>query len=129
MTVFDASVVIALLKGDDTHHARALHVMDTAARGPMWIHSLTLAEVLVGPVQKGRGADERRDLEALGILPSTRDDDEALRLAALRVQTRLKLPDCCVLDAAQSNGAALVTFDLRLAAAAKGLGIEVLPAA
>ena len=53
--------------------------------------------------------------------------DAARRLAALlRVDTRLKLPDCCVLLAAQDAGADTVaTFDDRLGAAAEGLGISV----
>lgn len=52
--------------------------------------------------------------------------DAARRLAALRVDTRLKLPGCCVLLAAQDAGADTVaTFDDRLGAAAEGLGISV----
>ncbi|WP_156401963.1 hypothetical protein [Agromyces sp. Soil535] len=50
----------------------------------------------------------------------------AARLARLRVETALKLPDCCVLDAAMSNGAAMATFDERLASAGASLGVTLI---
>ncbi len=66
------------------------------------------------------------DLGALGVQPASRDDGEPLRLATLRVSTGLRLPDCCVLDAAQTNAARLATFDAALGKAARRLGIPVL---
>lgn len=39
--------------------------------------------------------------------------------------TALKLPDCCVILAAQQVPGAILTFDDRLAAAAQRLAIEV----
>lgn len=53
---------------------------------------------------------------------------DPLRLARLRATTGLKLPDCCALDAALGHGASLATFDEALAAAARRLGVDVLPA-
>jgi predicted nucleic acid-binding protein len=67
------------------------------------------------------------DLMATGIQITAHDQDEPLRLAELRVTTGLKLPDCCVLDAAISNSAAVATFDRALAAAAVRRGISVHP--
>lgn len=46
-------------------------------------------------------------------------------LAEMRAEVGLKLPDCCVLLAAQNNEAALATFDADLLAAAGKLGVEV----
>jgi predicted nucleic acid-binding protein len=46
-------------------------------------------------------------------------------LAALRAGTGLKLPDCCVLQAAEQAHAGIATFDDRLAAAARELGVDV----
>lgn len=69
----------------------------------------------------------RADLQAAGVQLAPRDADEPLRLAELRVTTGLKLPDCCVLDVAMTNRARLATFDRGLAAAARGLGVAVVP--
>lgn len=51
--------------------------------------------------------------------------DAAVRLASLRATTRLKLPDCCVVLAAQQHAAAVLTFDGRLAAASERLGVAL----
>jgi rRNA-processing protein FCF1 len=47
----------------------------------------------------------------------------------MRVDSGLKLPDCCVLDVASFHGAPLATFDTRLADEARGRGIEVIAGA
>lgn len=67
------------------------------------------------------------DLRAGGVVLIETDGDEPLRLAELRAAERLKLPDCCVLDAALTNDATLVTVDEKLAEAARRLGLSVLP--
>ncbi|GAA0651373.1 hypothetical protein GCM10010174_88910 [Kutzneria viridogrisea] len=51
------------------------------------------------------------------------------RLAALRASTGLKMPDAVVLLTAEVSGAALATFDERLAAAAVGQGVLLYPTA
>ena len=86
---------------------------------------MTLAEVLVGGARTGRGAQMLADLLSTGIQVTLHDQDEPLRLAELRVTTGLKLPDCCVLDAAISNDASVATFDRALAAAAVRHGVSV----
>lgn len=53
---------------------------------------------------------------------------EPLRLARLRVNSRLKLPDCCVLSAAIATRSRIATFDGRLASAARELGLQVVTA-
>jgi predicted nucleic acid-binding protein len=55
------------------------------------------------------------------------DEAAPARLAGLRASTGLKLPACCVLLAAEQVDAAIVTFDHRLAAAARERGIDVRP--
>jgi len=56
------------------------------------------------------------------------EDDAHIRLATLRAGTGLKLPDCCVLLAAEQVHAAVATFDDRLAAAGRDHGHLVLGA-
>lgn len=52
----------------------------------------------------------------------------ARRLAQLRVETKLKLPDCCVLLTALTVSDSLATFDERLAREATSRGIAVIAA-
>ena len=127
MIVLDASVLIAHLNPADAHHVDATGILLIAPPGSLLVHSMTLAEVLVGGARIGRGAQMQADLLATGIQITPHVQDEPLRLAELRAKTGLKLPDCCVLDAAISNGASLATFDQALAAAAVRHGISVRP--
>jgi predicted nucleic acid-binding protein len=125
MIALDASVLIAHLSPRDAHHEDATRLLVEASKESLLVHSLTMAEVLVGGARIGQGAEMLADLVAIGITVAARDDREPLRLAELRARTRLKLPDCCVIDTAQTNAAQLATFDDSLAAAARRLGVRV----
>lgn len=127
MIVLDASALIAHLNPSDTHHDVATGILLEAAEEPLLVHALTLAEVLVAGARAGRSAEMWADLLAAGVRLADRDDDEPLRLADLRASAGLKLPDCCVLDAAMTNDASLATFDRALAMAGRRLGIVVIP--
>lgn len=127
MITLDASVVIAHLQPRDPHHERATNLLRENVGRQLRIHPLNLAEVLVGAVAVGRGHELLADLEGIGIRPAEVDLGEPLRLAALRVETGLKLPDCCALDCAVTHRTALATFDHRLAAAARGRHLRVEP--
>ena len=67
----------------------------------------------------------RRAFDGLGLATAESDDEQPWRLAALRAETRLPLPDCCVLDVAIESGGDLATFDTRLAAAARRHGVAL----
>lgn len=125
MIVVDASVLIAYLDKSDIHHVQGLKVLSTNER--YRIHTLTLAEVLVRPAKEGRAAEVIGKLEAIGIGELERVPDEARMLADLRVSTRLKMPDCCVLMAATAHAASLASFDDRLREVARSRGVHVLP--
>lgn len=135
MIVLDASVLIAHLWPSDRHHGEATAFLRRVAGDRMLTHPLTMAEVLIGGVRIGRGAEMRQDLADIGVQLADRDGDEPLRLAEIRVSTRLKLPDCCVLDVAltslakapASESVALATFDRELAGAAIHRGVLVAP--
>lgn len=127
MITLDASVVIAhLYPRDPHHHAATAYLRDSADEGFL-IHSLNLAEVLVGGVRVGRGDEMLADLEGVGIRVADRPDNEPLRLANLRVSSGLKLPDCCALDTALITGTTLATFDVALAKVAHQRHITVAP--
>jgi predicted nucleic acid-binding protein len=122
--VLDATVLIAHLDAGDAHHdaaeAQLLEVADQA----FGASSITLAEVLVAPARAGRLADAKAALHSLGVAELRLPVDAAERLATLRAATALKLPDCCVLLAAEDTPARVLTFDAHLAreAARRGLG-------
>jgi predicted nucleic acid-binding protein len=124
--VIDASVLIAHLDDDDSHHATAsMRLLELAAE-PFGASSITLAEVLVGPIRAGRLDVAHSALQTLGVgeLPLPHNASE--RLASLRVETRLKLPDCCVLLAAEAVAGTVLTFDERLAREAARLRLDTL---
>jgi len=123
----DASVVIAHLSPQDPHHQEASAYLEQSGAEDLLMHSLNLAEVLVGGARAGRGREMLDDLLAIGIGVAERPDGEALRLANLRAGSGLKLPDCCALDTALSSGSTLATFDEHLAKAARERHITVVP--
>jgi predicted nucleic acid-binding protein len=124
--VLDASVLIAHLDERDALHARAAEALLGASGEPLGCSTITLAEVLVGPARSDRLDAARRALRELGIEELRLDDEAPARLAALRAGTALKLPDCGVLLAAQEAGpGSLITFDDRLAQAARRLGLAL----
>ena len=119
MIVVDASVLIAHLDDNDALHSRAVDALLATAEQPLACSPITLAEVLVGPARAGRVRDARTAVEDLGVVELPLGDDAATRLARLRAETGLKMPDCCVLLTAENAQAeAVLTFDDRLAAAA-----------
>jgi predicted nucleic acid-binding protein len=112
--VLDASVLIAHLDQNDTHHAQATERLIAAADEPIGASSITLAEVLVAPLRTGRLGAARTALRTLGVHEISLPPNASERLAAIRVETALKLPDCCVLLAAEAAGGTVLTFDNRL---------------
>ena len=105
MIVLDASVLVAHLSPLDAHHTAATELLHNTADELWLVHTMTLAEVLVGGAKVGKGTE---------------------MLADLRLTTGLKLSDCCVLDAAQTNAAQLATFDTALSTAASRLGVALI---
>lgn len=126
MIVVDASVLIALLDDLDAHHVPARDVL--ARRESFGIHTINLAETLIHGVRTDQLSAIASVIERAGVRELARQAGEAQALAVLRVSTGLKIPDCCVLAAADQHGARLATFDDRLARVARDRGNEVLGA-
>lgn len=126
MIVLDAGVLIAYLDSDDNHHVAAEALLVGAIDDDLGANPLTLAEVLVVPARDGRLESAQTVLRELEVdeLPFPRDT--AVRLAQLRASTGLKMPDCCVLLAAEDAGAAVASFDDRLARTADDHNLTVL---
>lgn len=126
MIILDASVLISYWGGADAHTPLALDILDT--EDELVMHPVTLAEWLVGPVRVGREADALADFARLGVERHSPTIDEPVRVARLRAETRLKLPDAYVLAASIAGEATLATFDHRLADVARERGVTVLGA-
>lgn len=125
MIVLDASVLIAYLDSDDDHHERAEELLAREIDDEFAVNSLTLAEVLVVPARVNRMPAARAALDALEVRELSFPADAGVRLAVLRAATMLKMPDCCVLLAAEESNARLASFDDRLARAAVARNITV----
>jgi predicted nucleic acid-binding protein len=124
--VLDASVLIAQFDARDAQHSRALEALNTAGVEALGASVITLAEILVGPARANRLDDARGALNDLGVDEIPLPPDAATRLAELRAQTNLRLPDCCVLLSAQQEQASLLTFDDRLAKRARQIDVNAL---
>lgn len=123
MIVVDASVVLAFLALGDPHHQSARRVL--VHDEEFGIHGVTLAECLVRGEREGRLDEVASKVAGLGIVELDRVPAEARLLARARVATGLKLPDCCVLVAAEAATGRLATFDSRLARVARERGLTV----
>ena len=86
---------------------------------------ISLAETLVAPARAGRLEEAQEALERVAVHELAFAHGASPRLAALRIETGLKLPDCCVLLAAQDHYGGIASFDQGLCRQARGLGIPV----
>jgi predicted nucleic acid-binding protein len=120
--VLDASVLIAHLDRSDAHHERAQQLLLLAVDQELAASTVTLAEVLVAPARAGQLDRASAALDELGVRTVQLDANAHVRLATLRAATGLKLPDCCVLLAAEQVRGSLATFDDRLAAVGRDHG-------
>jgi predicted nucleic acid-binding protein len=123
--VLDASVLIGHLDGNDLHHQRARALLEASAASPLGASQVSLAETLVAPARTGQLDAARNALERIGIAALELRADAPARLAQLRADTGRKLPDCCVLLAAQDHEGAVASFDADLLKAARALGLAV----
>jgi len=123
--VLDASVLIAHLDERDTHHERASRLLAETGAEPLGASTITLAETLVAPARRGRLDDVIAALDGLGVTELPLADGVSAELARLRAGTGCKLPDCCVLLAAQEHGGTVASFDSALVDAANELGLSI----
>jgi predicted nucleic acid-binding protein len=123
--VLDASVLIGHLDGTDPHHARARALLEKSDAEPLGASAITLAETLVAPARTGRLEEAQAALERLGVNELGLGEDAPGRLAMMRAEVGLKLPDCCVLLAAQEYRGAVASFDAELVRTAEALGLTV----
>lgn len=126
MIVLDASVLIAHLDGADPHHAKAQSLLEANSEEPLGAGAITLAETLVSPARAGRLADAEAALQRLGVGELSLGENAPSRLARLRAEISLKVPDCCVVLTAQEHAGIVASFDVSMLAAARKLGLKTL---
>jgi predicted nucleic acid-binding protein len=122
--VLDASVLIAHLDGRDVHHEKAARLLIDTGAEALAASTISLAETLVAPARAGRLAEAKEALERLGVAELYMGHGGPSRLAQLRADTGCKLPDCCVLLAAQEHEGTVASFDVGLTKAAAALGLS-----
>lgn len=125
MIVLDASVLIAHFESADRHHTAATDLLATHASDQFASSVVTLAEVYVGATRAGQADHLDRLLARLDVESLDLPADSARRLGELRATTHLKMPDCCILYTAEHHGAAIATFDEKLADRAIELGLSI----
>lgn len=115
LIVLDASVAIAALSVDDTHHGAAVDALAGAVDDELVLVATTRAEILVGPARTGdRALTAARDFvdgcESVPVSAAIADD-----AAAVKSRHRgLSLPDAIALVVAELIDAdAVWTFDRR----------------
>lgn len=125
MIVFDAGALIAHLDAADAHHAEAVAVMEELEELEFGASALTVAETLVRPAMNGRADEVLAAFERLHLLQFPIDAADALSIARVRAETRLRMPDAVVVQLAEAEQGEIVTSDVRLAVAARARGIGV----
>lgn len=123
MILLDASVLIGHFEPADAHHAQATALLTAHLTDSFAASVITLAEVYAGAARSGQAQHLNELLEQLRIEELDLPAGVALRLGELRAATNLKMPDCCVLYTAEHHNAAIATFDDKLAARARDIGI------
>jgi predicted nucleic acid-binding protein len=123
--ILDASVLIGHFESADAHHTDATALLRAHALESFAASVITLAEVYVGAARAGQADQLRRLLAQLQIESLDLPAGAARRLGELRATTKLKMPDCCVIYAAEQHDATIATLDDKLAARAADLGLTV----
>lgn len=125
MIVLDASVLIGHFEASDARHSSATALLRAHSSARFAASVITLAEVHVGAARARQSDRLDQLLTRLQIESVELPADAARRLGELRATTRLKMPDCCVLYAAERHDAIIATFDDQLADRATALGLTV----
>jgi len=114
VVVLDASVVIAFLDANDSHHTRAVSALSAAMTSDVVLPASAYAEVLVEPWRRGADAvaHVRKFVADFGIRIEPLTAEVAERAARLRSRHRgLRLPDALVLAATDILDADVLTCD------------------
>lgn len=123
--ILDSSVVIAMINPLDVHCGQAVKLIASNPGRPRILHEVSLAECLVRSIEQGETGEVIKFMESMEVeYQATTGVAGALRVAEIRMKSRLPLSDCYVIDAALMRRLSLASFDEKLNQAARELGIE-----
>lgn len=122
--VLDANVVIALFDSKNVHHDEAVNIYLSSTSSSIHLSSLTYAEILTHPAVQNTLDEFVANLSSGGFEVEPISKELAIEIAKIRNQTRLKMPDACVLALAKSLDAELITADKTLATRAKEYKVQ-----
>jgi predicted nucleic acid-binding protein len=125
IVVLDASALIALFSDTDPHHEWALRMFVDTIGWDLQMTALNLAEAMVHPARSERLDQFNDAIRGLGIEVTSVDSFDAPRLAQIRADTNLRMPDALVLNQAKKVGGAIAATDNELArvAASQSVGV------
>jgi predicted nucleic acid-binding protein len=118
--ILDTSVLIALLRIDDSHHQSA--VKATSARNEYLISTVTLGEALVSTFRISEQSARRRHQLISKVVNQIVPIDEviAVRAAEIRAEKKVSMPDALISATAQVLKAQLWSCDRALVKAHTG---------
>jgi predicted nucleic acid-binding protein len=118
--VLDTSVLIALLKSDDSHHAAAIQA--TSIRNEYLISAVTLSEALIAPFRMSSriGHEQRTLISKVFQKIISVDEDIAVLGSQIRAEKNLSLPDALISATAQKFKAQLWSCDRELVKVHRG---------
>lgn len=126
MIVLDASVLMAHFSSNDAHHEEASGILSAWREHEFATSVLTLAEFYVAPAKAGKLEGAQNLIRRLRVRALDIPEHAAPALAQIRAERGLKMPDVCVLYAAVEQGAALATFDDKLASVGRAADLRVI---
>lgn len=126
MLTVDANILIALTDPKDASHALAVEILDAYEWDELATSTVTLAEVLVRPMNQGAYEGQLDAVSALGVHLIGVDGERVRTMTELSARHRLRPPDAVVLAVAMATSSAIMTLDARLAKVARRLGFPVI---
>jgi predicted nucleic acid-binding protein len=121
--VLDSGVLIAYLNPADAHHERVVSFLVERADEPFSVATLTLSECLVHPARSDKLPIALESLRMLELDVEDMRERDAIPMARLREETRLKMPDAVVLHTAMAFAGSVATTDRALSIAAMRVGV------
>jgi len=121
--VLDSGVLIAFLNPADAHHERVVSFLVEHADEQFSVAAMTMAECLVHPIRADKLLVALESLMSLELDVEDMRERDAVPLARLRDDTRLKMPDAVVLHTAMAFAGSLATTDASLSIAAGRVGV------
>ncbi len=121
--LLDSSALIAFINPEDTHNHLAC--VKISASNSIHIHEVSVAESLVRAQATNTVDHVLHVMKSLrATIVNSSGVPGAIRVAAIRHQTGLALPDCYVIDASVESAVPILSFDSSLNKAAQALGLS-----